>query len=345
MFAEPDFHWRHPEWRQAAESWIHEKAAAASRQVIGPITGVRFLPWSAVLRAPTDQGDIYFKACGPSQQHEPGLAAFLAVARPDCMIPVLAADPVRGWYLMPDGGQTLTGALRSPKDEIDHWTRVLALQVGVQRELMPSAEQMLGTGVLNRRSVILPELLENILVQPDRLRVGYPGAMTAAEISDLLTGMSRLREICRELSEVGPPDTFVHDDFHEDHIFATQRPDGSWRYVFFDFGDACISHPFVQLVSQPRFAGNRFGLDADPIQNKLREFYLSQWRDFRPPAALERALSLALIAGCVVRALTWVNACGEHHDALPPGLNHAYATGLAFWLRQLGARVDRLDAA
>lgn len=97
------------------------------------------------------------------------------------------------------------------------------------------------------------------------------------------------------------PDTFIHDDFHEDHIFADRRLDGAWRYVFFDFGDACIGHPFMQLVSQPRFASNRFGIVVDPVQDKLRENYLSHWQDFATPDTLQHAMTLALITGCCIR--------------------------------------------
>ena len=315
----------------------------AGQEVTGDIAGVRFLPWSAVLRAPTAGGDIYFKACGPSQRHEPELAAFLAATRPDCMIPVLASDELRDWYLMPDGGATLTTALHIPRDEFDHWARVLRLQAGVQRDFQPQAERLLALGAPDRRSAVLVGYLTQLLEQPEILLVGYPGGMTTAEVDGLKRISPYLAGLCRELASLGPPDTYVHDDFHEDHIFTARKPDGSWRYIFFDFGDACVSHPFVQLVSQPRFAGNRFGPEADPVQTQLREIYLAEWRDYATPAALDRAASLALVAGCVVRALTWVNACREHLDELSLDLRDAYATRLAFWLRQIGERMARLD--
>lgn len=345
MYREPAYRWRDPEWRSAAEAWIREQASRAGREITGAITDVRFLPWSAVLRAPSASGDLYFKACGPSQHHEPSLAAFLAAARPDCMIPVVASDVTRGWYLMPDGGATLTTALQNPRDEFDHWARVLRLQAGVQRDLLPQSEHLLALDVPDRRPAALAGYLTQLLEQPDILLVGHPGGMTAGEVEELRRSTPRLEDLCYELASLGPPDTFVHDDFHEDHIFTAPQPSGSWRYIFFDFGDACVSHPFVQLVSQPRFAGNRFGSEADPIQTQLREIYLADWRDFAAAAALERAAALALVAGCVVRALTWVNACRDHLDELPLDLRHAYATRLAFWLGQVYERMARLAAS
>ena len=343
MFAEPDFRWRDLAWRQAAESWIHEKAAAASRPVIGPVTGVRFLPWSAVLRAPTDQGDIYFKACGPSQRHEPALAAFLAAARPDCMIPVLAADPAQGWLLMPDGGRTLTQAIDSPVAAPAHWRRVLELAAGVQLDLIPHAARVMALGVLDRRPGALPGLFAAMLERPDRLLAGEPGALAANDVDRLRALTPRVTELSADLAGIGPPETFVHDDLHEDHIFVQAAAGGEWRYCFFDYGDACVTHPFMQLVSRPRFAGGRFGIEGDVVLGPLHEYYLARWTAFGSLTDLKRALNIALALGGIIRALTWVNACDGHLDELPAGLCNAYAAGVTFWLLGVERRIASLD--
>lgn len=332
-----------PAWRDEMTGWVDESLNAHNLTRQGPAQEVRVMPWSAVYRVTTDRGDVYFKACGPSQAHEPALAVWLAAARPDCMIPVWAADAARGWYMMPAGGPTLTSAIAAGGDEAAHWRRVLALQAAVQRDVMPAADELLAMGVLDRRPRRLPGLFAALLGQPDRLLVGEPDALTPADVARLRALQPRLTAIGDELAAIGPPDTFIHDDFHEDHIFADRRLDGAWRYVFFDFGDACIGHPFMQLVSQPRFASNRFGIVVDPVQDKLRENYLSHWQDFATPDTLQRAMTLALIAGCVIRALTWVNACGAFLDEVPADLRHAYRSRLAFWLMQIAARIDRLD--
>lgn len=329
-------------WLDEMTGWVDIALAAHGATRQGLPQEVRVMPWSAVYRFSTCSGDFYFKACGPSQAHEPVLARWLAEARPDCMIPVWATDPARGWYLMPDGGPTLTSVITGG-DEAAHWQRVLALQAAVQRDLMPAAGELLQLGVLDRRPARLPGLFAALLARPERLLVGEPDALTPHEVARLQACLPRLTAVCDELAANGPPDSFVHDDFHEDHIFTAQRTDGWWRYVFFDFGDACIGHPFMQLVSQPRFASPRFGLEVDPVQERLRENYLSHWHDFGPPKELHRCLTLALIAGCVIRALTWVNACGEHLDAIPTPLREAYKSRLAFWMMQIIARMDRLD--
>lgn len=343
MFEEPAYQWRDPAWRQSAEGWIHEALTRLVRPAIGPITGVRFLPWSAVLRASTASGDYYFKQCGPSQAHEPALAEFLAAARPDCMIALAAIDRPGMRFLMPDGGPTLTAAISAPRDGPAHWQRVLTLMADVQREMIPRADFLLGIGVPDRRPGSLPGLFCGLLTQPERLRVGAPGGLAAGELLDLESIASRFELLCEELAGLGLPDTYVQDDLHEDHIFVARGADGTWRYTFFDYGDACVGHPFLQLVSRPRFAGKRYGFDGDRVLAPLFDVYMAHWQDFAPHNVLRRALDIALALGGVVRAMTWITACHDYFPALSPELLDAYTTGVAFWLRQVQERVERLD--
>lgn len=343
MFEKPAYQWRDPEWRQSAESWIHNALTRLETPAVGPITGVRFLPWSAVLRARTSRGDMFFKACSPSQRHEPALAVFLAAVRPDCMVPLLAVDLEQARMLMPDGGPTLTTIIHAPGDGPDHWRRVFALMAGVQREMIPHTDHLLSLGVPDRRPGSLPGLFRDLLAQPDRLRVGAPGGLRTDEVRGLELIESRIASLCDELTGLGLPDTYVQDDLHEDHIFARQEPGGDWRYTFFDFGDVCVGHPFLQLVSRPRFAGKRYGFDGDEALAPLFDGYLAHWQEFAPHSALGRAFDIALALGGIMRVMTWTTACRDHFPALSPELLDAYTTGVAFWLRQVQERVDRLN--
>lgn len=343
MFEEPAYQWRDPEWRRAAEGWIHETAARLGNPIVGPIEGIRFLPWSAVLRAPGASGDLFFKACGPSQAHEPALAAMLAAARPDCMIPVLATDLERGWMLMPDGGPTLTPSIPTPEDGPPHWRRVLRAIAGVQKDLIPSTTALLAIGVPDRRPAALPQLLDELLSDPHQLLAGESGAIDPAGLTRLSALKPRIVDLCAELAGIGPPGMYVQDDLHEDHIFTRRDSNGSWHYTFFDFGDAIVAHPFFQLVSQPRFISQRFAADDDPVKLSLYEDYIEHWVAFAPAERLHRARRVANALGGGARALTWTNACGNVLDELSPELRGFYKEGTAFWLRQVVVRVERLE--
>jgi hypothetical protein len=218
---------------------------------------------------------------------------------------------------------------------------VLAVLAGLQRELMPRVGDLLALGVPDRRPKTLAALFPELTARPETFLVGEPGALTTGRLDQLRSLAPRFAKWAAELAALGPPDTYVHDDLHEDHIFARHQ-NGVWRYTFFDFGDACITHPFVQLVSHPRFAAKRFEPRGDPVIELLQEKYLSHWRDFGPAGNLQRALNLALVLGCVVRALTWVNACAGHLDTLAGPLREAYASRLGFWMMQIRERSQLL---
>ena len=66
MYDEPAYRWADPIWREAAEAWIHEIVAQGGNAVTGPIDSVRFLPWSAVLRA-----QVWPALPGPGQVPRP----------------------------------------------------------------------------------------------------------------------------------------------------------------------------------------------------------------------------------------------------------------------------------
>src|SRR5690349_17683011 len=94
--------WKRAGWLNQASAWIHEQLERQGIAVNGPIEQPHVRPWSTVLRVPTSQGDVYFKATAPTLMHEPALTEALSRWRPDCIPPLLAVDLARGWMLMPD---------------------------------------------------------------------------------------------------------------------------------------------------------------------------------------------------------------------------------------------------
>ncbi len=72
---------------------------------------MKIRPWSAVLRAPTSGGDLYFKANLPALANEPALTAALHRIDPEHVLPVLADEPDERWMLQADGGPTMRSRL------------------------------------------------------------------------------------------------------------------------------------------------------------------------------------------------------------------------------------------
>ena len=74
--------WRDEEWLSTARDWAVEQGASAGRPVVGEAEQTHVTRWSTVLRLPTAQGPLWFKANDVSMRHEAGLVELLAGAPP-----------------------------------------------------------------------------------------------------------------------------------------------------------------------------------------------------------------------------------------------------------------------
>ncbi len=259
-------------------------------------------------------------------------------------MPVLAADLARAWLLLPDGGPVLRHTLTGTADDlVAHWSAILPQLAALQRDLAGDATRLLSLGVMDRRPAVLPALFLAMLDRADRWPLGHPNGLSRDDLTRLRAFAARLSSLCEELTALGPAPSLVIDDLHDGHIFvgsAAAQP----RYRFFDFGDACVGHPFFQLVAPQRFYAHEFDeLElGDATVESLYETYVSGWPDV-PAANRRRALQLALAVGPLMRALTWFNALGPLYPDIEPELMSYYARGMAHWLRELESRCQRLE--
>jgi hypothetical protein len=103
--------------------------------------------------------------------------------------------------------------------------------------------------------------------------------------------------------------------------------------VVFDWGDACLTHPFLTLRVTLGFIAYRAGIPVtDPAIIRLRDAYLEPWSDLAPASALREAAELGRVLGAATRALCWyrvVTLVGGDLDE-PDG-----------WLRSLAAELPR----
>jgi hypothetical protein len=277
--------WRDPLWLAGAHEWIEREVARLGLRRTGEIDQPHVYPWSTVLRAPTEGGDVWFKANHEPLRHEAALVTLLAARRPNCVPPLLGADLDRGWMLMADAGTTLR-RLQEEELDLSRWLDVLPLYAGVQIDLVDATDELVALGVPDLRLARLPELyarfVEDVEVG-DRAREAVP----------------RVAELAEELAAYGVPETINHDDLHDAQVFVR---DG--RYLLLDWGDACVSHPFFTL-SVTLEGVLAWGLDD--VENAVdtspfRDAYLAPWRevcDGDLVAACETALRLGWAARAV----------------------------------------------
>ncbi|HLE27727.1 MAG TPA: phosphotransferase [Anaerolineales bacterium] len=312
--------WTQPGWLEQASAWIHAELERQGIRVSGPIVQSHVRPWSTVLRAPTTEGDIYFKAAMPALAHEPGLTQALARWRPDCLPEVLAADPERGWMLMADFGATLRSHIQSAQD-LWHWHRVLPRYAEMQIEMAGRLPELLALGALDRRLTTLPEQYERMLTDVEVLRIDLPQGLTAEEHRRLREHAPTFAATCAQLASYRLPETLHHDDFHDGNVFVRQG-----RYIFSDWAESCAAHPFFTLLVTLRSITYRLKLEEGSREvTQLRDLYLEPWTRYESRANLLMAFELGQRVAMVCRALTWRRVVAaldapfriEHADAVP----------------------------
>ena len=301
--------WTEPDWLAEAEAWIRERVTVA-----GELDQFHVRWWSTVIRVPTGGEDIFFKAVAPGFEFEPALTVRLFELAPDRVTPVVDADLDRAWMLMRDAGTRLRELVLTPSD-LRHWELALPRYAELQLTATPIAEELLALGVPDARLAVLPEQLRAVLAEPVR-------GMPVAEQERALEALPEFEALCRELAAYGIAETIQHDDLHDGQVFVR---DG--RYVFFDWGDSCISHPFHSLTVNLRAAAAKLDLEpGGPEVRRLRDAYLE------PFGGLGEAAELAYRTGTVGRALAWDRFARSGFGYTEPDDDLATAHGLKLFL-------------
>ena len=223
-----DAPWRDPVWIAGAHAWIEEQLDRLGLVRAGAIEQPHIYPWSTVMRVPTVQGDVWFKANTEELQHEAALVSLVAERVPERVPPLLAADLERGWMLMADAGQRLREVIAEERS-LHRWLDVLPATARIQLAMEPDVDTLLALGVPDMRLETLPD--------------GYARLMDTVQAEDRFrAAQARVVELCEELATFGIAETLQHDDLHDGQVFVR---DGT--HLVMDWGDACISHPFFTL--------------------------------------------------------------------------------------------------
>jgi phosphotransferase family enzyme len=301
--------WTEPDWLAEAEGWIRERVT-----VTGELDQFHVRWWSTVIRVPTGEGDLYFKAVAPGFEFEPALTVRLFELAPDHVTSIVDADLDRAWMLMRDAGTRLRELVLTPSD-LRHWELALPRYAELQLTATPIAEELLALGVPDARLAVLPEQLRAVLAEPVR-------GMPVAEQERALEALPEFEALCRELAAYGIAETIQHDDLHDGQVFVRNG-----RYVFFDWGDSCISHPFHSLTVNLRAAAAKLDLEpGGPEVRRLRDAYLE------PFGGLGEAADLAYRTGTVGRALAWDRFARSGFGYTEPDDDLATAHGLKLFL-------------
>jgi hypothetical protein len=290
--------WRRRVWRARAIRWAERRLAERDIQVIGKPDQFHVRTWSTVIRLPTDRGPVFFKAVWRPLRFEAGLTAAIATWAPDDVGTALAVDTRRGWLLLEDGGERLREILARDRD-IGHWQRILPQYAELQIASASHTRQALKIGTPDRRAKALTTRYTRLLEQPSLLRVGRKEGLTETQERTLRDLVRQLPKWYEDLGIV--PDTIQHDDLHDGQVFVKEG-----RYRILDWGDACVSHPFLSMSVVERSVAYMLKLKPGSREiARLRDIYLEPFTAFASAKRLRAIYPNAIRLGWISRALSW----------------------------------------
>jgi hypothetical protein len=247
--------WTKQSWLAQASSWIDRELHQQGIKRVASIEQLRIRHWSTILKVPTNVGFIYFKAVVTELIYEAALTQVLSHRYPQCMPQVLAIDEKQGWLLMHDGGMMLREILKTEVD-IQHWESLLPTYAKVQQDTAKYVTEFLELDVPDRRLAVLPARFQQLLTDTETLALNLPSGLNLLEYQCLQSKADLLVKLCEQLATFNIPETLHHGDLHDGNVFSNDD-----RYMFFDWGDSSISHPFFSLHRTYSSLQTTFGLE------------------------------------------------------------------------------------
>jgi len=315
--------WEKAEWRSRAHDWIRVQMRDLGIRQTGEITQPHIRPWSTVLRVPTSSGDLWFKAGTAALSHEASLTVFLSGLMPEHCPVVRAIDAGQGWMLLEDLGVQLRSAITTVED-LDLWDEPLKLYARLQQRSAEGSDELIETGLMDRRSEGLAIEWEALLRDEEALLVGRPGGLSPAVYEFAQDLWSRVEAVVASAVVPGIPETVVHEDLHDGNVFVL---DG--RPILSDWGDSSYANPLVTLTVFLRSAAHRRELDIRSAEiERLKSVYVSCWLEYAAEDAIRRAAHHASHMGALFRSLTWWRAIRSS----PPGSVSEWIDSVPGWL-------------
>ncbi len=321
--------WYERGWFAQAMAWADAALAANGLTRRGLPGQHRSWGLSNVARLETDGGAVYFKAAaydGPEAfsshgkpqgilfSNEAALLAGLTGRFPEFLPHLLAYDAKRVWILAPDLGAMLDDSI-----DVDVWEAALRLHARHQRAYVGREADLAGFGCIARPLNRLQIQFDALLADDDVLAVLDP-----ADRDRLHAVADVARTTIADAVACGVPDALVHGDLHAGNVAI-----GGGTPVFFDWTDASVGHPFLDVATflQP----SRLFDEAPDARDRLRAAYLDEWRGIAPPADLVRAADLMLPVGMIHQAVSYqymaASLTGPDRDDV--------GGGATYWLKEL----------
>ena len=319
--------WEAPGWFPATDYWLRERLAGLGRPVTGRVEQRRSWELSSLLRAPTTDGPVWLKASAGSSlfTEEGAVMALLAEWFPEQVPAPLAWDRDRRLVLLDDFGSPL--GHHAP---IETQEQVLVDFARLQQATAERLSALRAVRLADRGPSRLAQQAAAWLSDLDST-AQLPGLdrntwLTGEESATLRAALPRLLTLCQELAAGLVPPTLLHGDLHMNNVAAGRK-----RPLFFDWTDACIGHPFFDLITALQGPHPLAGASPDETHSRLRDAYLSAWADYGSPDRLIDAWSSVKLLGALHHAVSYRAIAA----ACAPPVEQDMASATAGWLRSV----------
>lgn len=303
--------WARRGWYAQAEQWIEDALQQLGHPLTAPLEVIRNWGLSYVLRAYTEQGVFYFKTVGdlPLFVNEAVAVRHLAKLFPENVLAPIAIEAERDWMLLPPLTHLLNWGA-----ELEQRQGFLAQFAQMQKTAVSHVDGLIAVGCLDRRLAWTTAQIEPLFTANLT-----KAAIDEKEQAELLTLMPKLHEVCDKLAQGPLPQTLVHGDLHGGNVGIQND-----TYIFFDWTDACITHPFFDMI-------DIFFEEDTAVKTELQNSYFAQWTDFAPMSELQAIWPLAELGMALHHAISYWQIIANLEAHAQSDLGDMFAR----WLREI----------
>src|SRR5262249_15353936 len=173
--------------------------------------------------------------------------------------------------------------------------------------------ELLRIGCVDRRLERLAGQLNGLLTDTAALT-----GLSAHECERLPSLVPHLQRLCTRLARGPVPQTLVHGDLYMKNVASN-----AGQYQFFDWSDACVTHPFFDMMT--------IYTERDPrVYLALRDTYLTLWTDYAPMAQLLEAWELAAPLSYLHQAISYQHIV----PGLEPAARAEFRSAVPYYVHQ-----------
>ncbi|MBS3798175.1 phosphotransferase [Pseudoalteromonas sp. BDTF-M6] len=279
--------WESPEWLELAQSWADQNLAKHGLEPLGKLQKVSGWALGQIFKQNTNKGLCFFKATAflPLFSNESQLCAKLSELMPEYVPETMFISSEKQWMMSKDFG----GGLPEDADK-GLWPKAFQRLARLQQQSTKHTDALIKSGCLLRQVADIPEQLNSALNDTEITR-----HLTDDFIINKDEILLRVKQAVEKLASFNMPNTLVHGDLHIENIAQVNG-----TFIFFDWSDACISHPFIDGTYIYR-------MPEGENKQRIVTAYLSQWSDFGDPATLRDAWDTAELVCYAHQAISYAS--------------------------------------